>query len=446
MGNWWCTNCNSWEESWAEHPSYKRELDHRRDQRCWRCDWYNLIYTDSQKETYKRLVKQRTSIPGTIEEVERFATWWNNNLATVVAYYDGYYRTFLLVYDPKYSTYQPRVFPTDKDCNYWGNKTRGKHNSLNEASKEAWFIGDDLWYSGNKYYHSPILLLHPYSDCSRSFDTFVTSPYVLKEEIGSSFCFHIPLVITVGGYQAPTGLNDYFRTGDIIRVKKVNSIVNKTYFHVGVYLGKNAICHISDPTGLISEENLCVRITSWDTFLNGWLGTPINGRAGELQRYRPIVPFKHYKKSIEQAVKAWYKDFGSGKYDLYNDNCEHFANAIIFGVYYSQQIADSNTAGNILGKVWDEIWTKNHNFFWKVFQPWHWGTIWRDTPILRLFDSRKYKVNNNKSSSINLRDEINSWDSNGRFENLTSHKSSRIEEYEEQYVIQVPTKQECKIM
>ena len=49
---------------------------------------------------YKELVKQRTSIPGYIEEVERFETWWNKNLATVISYYDSYYRVFLLVYDP----------------------------------------------------------------------------------------------------------------------------------------------------------------------------------------------------------------------------------------------------------------------------------------------------------------------------------------------------------
>jgi hypothetical protein len=70
------------------------------------------------------------------------------------------------------------------------------------------------------------------------------------------------LVITIGAGQVPSNLNDYFRVGDVIRIKKVNSIVNKTYFHVGVYLGKNTICHISDPSGLISEENLKVRITN----------------------------------------------------------------------------------------------------------------------------------------------------------------------------------------
>ena len=66
---------------------------------------------------YKELVKERTEIPGYVEEVERFSTWWNNNLATVIAYYDGYYRVFLLVYDSVYHSEKPAVFPTNSSCN-----------------------------------------------------------------------------------------------------------------------------------------------------------------------------------------------------------------------------------------------------------------------------------------------------------------------------------------
>ncbi|KLL02211.1 MAG: hypothetical protein MRERC_3c040 [Mycoplasmataceae bacterium RC_NB112A] len=95
---------------------------------------------------YKGLVKQRTSIPGWIEEVERFETWWNKNLATVIAYYDSYYRVFLLVYDSAYSTYQPAALPVDKDCNYWGEKSRDKHNYLSDAKKEANWLRIEMWY------------------------------------------------------------------------------------------------------------------------------------------------------------------------------------------------------------------------------------------------------------------------------------------------------------
>ena len=75
MGNWYCNNCQSYEDSWAEHQSYKKDEDYRRDIRCWKCDKKEcLVHTNSQKVRYKELVKQRTSVPGTICEVKRFST------------------------------------------------------------------------------------------------------------------------------------------------------------------------------------------------------------------------------------------------------------------------------------------------------------------------------------------------------------------------------------
>jgi hypothetical protein len=67
MGDWYCSNCNSYKDSWAEHQSYKPAETYRRDIRC-------LTYTDSQKSRYKELVKERTSISGYVEKVEGFGT------------------------------------------------------------------------------------------------------------------------------------------------------------------------------------------------------------------------------------------------------------------------------------------------------------------------------------------------------------------------------------
>jgi len=64
MGNWYCNNCKSWEDSWAEHQSYEPTETYRRDIRCYSCDGWNLTYIDSRKEKYKELVKEKTSIPG----------------------------------------------------------------------------------------------------------------------------------------------------------------------------------------------------------------------------------------------------------------------------------------------------------------------------------------------------------------------------------------------
>lgn len=58
--------------------------------------------------------------------------------------------------------------------------------------------------------------------------------------------------------------------------------------------------------------------------LGGWLGTSINGRTSKLYRHHSFIPFKQ------------------GKYDLFNDNCEHFANAMVYEIYCSEQIADGD--------------------------------------------------------------------------------------------------------
>jgi len=126
----------------------------------------------------KSLVKQRTNIAGNVEEVERFTTWWNNNLATVVAYYNGYYRAFLLVYVKEDNSV--KVFPHDSSSNYWGEHSRKQHNYLSDAKSETSWLRNELSKGYGKYYDNPILLINPYSDCSRSFDSFVCEPYVVK--------------------------------------------------------------------------------------------------------------------------------------------------------------------------------------------------------------------------------------------------------------------------
>ncbi|MEG7978815.1 MAG: hypothetical protein NY202_02730 [Mollicutes bacterium UO1] len=48
----------------------------------------------------------------------------------------------MLVYAKENDTV--KSFPTDPSSNYWGDKTRGKHNSLSDAHDEAFTIGDLL--------------------------------------------------------------------------------------------------------------------------------------------------------------------------------------------------------------------------------------------------------------------------------------------------------------
>ena len=277
--------------------------------RCWKCDEFTLIYTDSQKERYKELVKERTNIPGTIEEVERFSTWWSNNIATVIAYYDSYYRTFLLVYDPVYSTYQPAVFPVDKDCNWWGGKNRGKFSSLSSAKDEAEWLSHRLLGCGILG-SNPILLLHPYSNypISRSFNTFITEPYVVKKYSTS-----------------------YLKPLDIVKTYTTSFVFS--FYHVGVYLGKIdeefKVCHFT-------KDKNNTTIDKWSYFVEG-----------EVIGYHPIVPFRNYKEISRRIVWAKDNNFRRGNYNLRDRNCEHLANMLVYGINYSEQIEqkkDSRTS------------------------------------------------------------------------------------------------------
>jgi hypothetical protein len=77
-----------------------------------------------------------------------------------------------------------------------------------------------LSQSSGEYYDNPILLIHPYCDYYRSFNTFVTEPYVTRNSSTS-----------------------YLKPFDIVKTY----MASFDYYHVGVYLGKIdeefKVCH-----------------------------------------------------------------------------------------------------------------------------------------------------------------------------------------------------------
>jgi hypothetical protein len=174
---------------------------------------------------------------------------------------------------------------------------------------------------------------------------------------------------------------------------------------------------VSNPVNLIAfSQRMKADITSWSTFLDG--------QKGSIRRYHPVIPFKDYKQSIEQAVKAWWSNYKN--YCLANRNCEHFSNSIVYGIDYSKQVNDEKgwyIANNVKSAIFG-------GFF---------SVLWHD-----------YKLNNGKGNTINLRNEINSYETNGRFTNLTSNDlRERRDNYERQYEAQIeaPIKtSDCVIM
>jgi len=419
MGNWWCTNCQAYKDSWAENQNYKPTETYRRDIRCWGCDGWNLTYTDSQKSRYKELVKEKTSISGYVEEVERFSTWWSNNIATVITYYNGSYWVYLLAYDPAYRSSYPAVFPKSYDCSYWGDSSRGRkgHNYLSDARSEASWLRDELTSSYGKYSDNPILLIHPYCDCSRSFGDFVTEPYVTRNSSTS-----------------------YFKPFDVVKTDMT------TFDHVGVYLGKIdgefKVCHYT-------RDKKDTTIDGWSYFLEG-----------KVEAYHPVIPFKNYKDIARQIVWAKDNSFRRNNYDLHRRNCEHFANMIVYGINFSEQIeknkgkfvAGAATTAVVGGGTFGGL-----GFFNLIgsiaLAPTTGGAsllIGAGSTLLsgvgvaatvELCDQIDDGQANDGKTSVNLRDEIRETDNR-----LGKKSDYETEKYETKYLQEVPPKEYCKVM
>jgi len=55
---------------------------------------------------------------------------------------------------------------------------------------------------------------------------------------------------------------------------------------------------------------------------------------------RSVVPFKEKEQIIQHIARSIVGEFGKGEYDLFENNCEHFANMMVFGINYSYQGSD----------------------------------------------------------------------------------------------------------
>nr|UYR51073.1 hypothetical protein [Morchella crassipes] len=119
----------------------------------------------TEPDRLNSLVKNRTSISGEIKEVVRFATNWNNNLATAIN--NGHW-VFFLVYDQDSNSV--KVFPTNATESKWGNSSRNRHNQLTNAQGEANWLREKLKQDSN-----PILVIHPSANEYVSFNYLVGS-------------------------------------------------------------------------------------------------------------------------------------------------------------------------------------------------------------------------------------------------------------------------------
>jgi hypothetical protein len=122
-------------------------------------------------------------------------------------------------------------------------------------------------------------------------------------------------------------VNDYAKVLDVLKVECSN------YWHVGIYIGNGKVCHFS-------KERNGTYIGSWSDFkkFDGFEGNIDNSRA---TIYHPVIPFKNPRKTAEQIAWAVNNNFRKNNYSLLDRNCEHFANMVVYGINYSEQIEES---------------------------------------------------------------------------------------------------------
>lgn len=96
--------------------------------------------------------------------------------------------------------------------------------------------------------------------------------------------------------------------------------------HTVVYLGNKKVCHV-----LSNNE-----VTNWKEFYS------YHGRPDKIIRYHPLIPCKKAEKIIEHIAKANLagKKYHStrGEFDIYKNNCEHFASLCILGLDLSEHV------------------------------------------------------------------------------------------------------------
>jgi len=265
-----------------------------------------------------------------IQEIETFETSFNGNCGYVIS--GSYsYNVWIVVYEPK--QWNKSISETLSAIRY-----KDSYSYLSSARDKARELKGELQNDG--WYDTPMLEVHPYANSYESFSSLITSPYVMKNEVGTSnnvlaeafgpVSYLSPIQLYSG--TTPSDLDRHFKPLDIVQVKLVETLSGIRYYHVGIYLGDvdngKRICHFS-------RDRNGVRLTSWEGFLED--------SVKKIVRYHPVIPFKNPRRIAEQIAWAVETRFREDCYNLRNRNCEHFANMCVYGINYSKQIKDNET-------------------------------------------------------------------------------------------------------
>jgi len=269
------------------------------------------------KQKLKQIIKEKVNTYGTIEAIIPFQTWFNPNCFIVINKVKKYaFR--LIIYEPSYKKMEDIIkiirFPNDKPWD--GYKTLGK------AQEKARKIQEKL----NSEH--PILAICP----KKSFypNKVIEKKYLDIKEVKSS-------------------PDEYLKQFDIVW-RKMDKTPN--FYHAGIYLGESRIAHIA--TGIVGREekeeisknstNNIFRVIKgklftkkeFSAYSDTWANF-LGGKEGKIIRYHIIIPFKRPEKIKEHVLKTVVGKYAERKYDLFGENCEHFATMCVCSIPFSQQ-------------------------------------------------------------------------------------------------------------
>lgn len=306
----------------------------------WRKDKQNGVnfFKEQKVANLEKIIKEKINIPGKLEKMDIFETWFNPNCAIVINKL-FWYSTRLVVYEPAYREAK-EILKVEK----FPNKT-GWYWNLGEAETKAEEIKKKLTSN------FPISAILSDTEIWENDIRDLWKPNFTINFINESI-LAIP--------QKNPG--DHFKPFDIIKIPIANLIS-----HCAIYLGDNLVCHISNPTTAKNDflkeikneywqetaayfsierlniyrsvlestntrfSNFYARIETWENFLNKY------GRDATITRYHSIIPLKPsplVREHIELLVQGKY---GKDEYNLLEKNCEHFVNLCVYSLNYSEQ-------------------------------------------------------------------------------------------------------------
>lgn len=117
--------------------------------------------------------------------------------------------------------------------------------------------------------------------------------------------------------------------GDIVRIE-----INNGLYHYGIYLGDDEVIQygFSSDAFSVDKSNVEVNISPMSDFAKG--------KMVQVRDYSLIEKMKKNKADV--AISKAKSRLGEKKYDLINNNCEHFVNECVFNKHISLQAEKYN--------------------------------------------------------------------------------------------------------